>query len=80
MWEKEMVEKRGRSIVKALSWRFLATVTTMLAVYGFTGEATLSLGIGAVDLFVKLALYYFHERTWNTIAWGKAEYSKQFSK
>jgi len=50
----------------------VATLTTMAAVFAFTGEAMLSMGIGLVDLLVKLMLYYLHEHTWNGIAWGKA--------
>ena len=66
-----MREFRKRSVVKAVCWRFLATTSTMAIVYAFTGQAALSLGIGAVEVVVKLVLYYGHERLWNWIGWGK---------
>lgn len=69
-----MREYHKRSLVKAVSWRVLATVSTMAIVYVFTGEALLSVGIGAVEIVVKLFLYYGHERVWNLITWGKLEH------
>ncbi len=61
-----------RSFVKALSWRVLATVSTMTIVYVFTGQPLLSLGVGGAEVVVvKLLLYYGHERLWSWISWGK---------
>jgi uncharacterized membrane protein len=57
--------------VKAVCWRALATFSTVAIVYAFTGEAALSLGVGAVEVVVKLVLYYAHERMWEWIRWGK---------
>jgi len=66
-----MREFHKRSFVKALSWRVLATASTMAIVYAFTGQVALSLGVGAVEVIVKLLLYYGHERVWNWIRWGR---------
>lgn len=66
-----MTEKHLRSFTKSITWRFLATFTTMLLVYIFTKEITLSLGIGFFDIITKLFIYYFHERAWNSINWGR---------
>ena len=66
-----MREFHKRSVVKAICWRFLATVSTMAIVYAFTGKAALSLGVGAVEVLLKIMLYYGHERLWNHIRWGK---------
>lgn len=60
-----------RSILKALSWRLLATVATILIVFFFTHKFILSLGVGTVEVVVKLALYYFHERIWSLVRFGK---------
>ncbi|RKY40455.1 MAG: hypothetical protein DRP76_01890 [Candidatus Omnitrophota bacterium] len=60
-----------RSIIKALSWRVFATVATILIVFFFTRKIILSLGVGAVEIVVKLILYYFHERIWAVIPFGK---------
>ena len=60
-----------RSILKAISWRVVASCTTMLIVFAFTGKAALSLGIGAVEVVSKMFLYYLHERIWGAIGFGK---------
>ena len=65
-----MGEKRKRTIVKTLSFRILATITTVLVVFIFTGSATISLGIGVIEFVTKPFLYYAYERVWNRIEWG----------
>ena len=68
---KKLKEAHYRSIVKALSWRVLATLTTMLIVFAFTRKPILSIEIGAVEVIIKLLVYYFHERLWIVIPFGK---------
>jgi adenylylsulfate kinase len=63
-----------RSILKALSWRVFATLTTMLVVFAFTRKPVLSVGVGAVEVIVKLILYYFHERIWGFLGIGRKEH------
>jgi len=67
------MELRRRTVVKALTWRAIATVTTMSLVYMFTGQIELAAGIGAVDIIIKLILYYSHERAWNRVRWGRTK-------
>ena len=71
-----MGDKNTRSIVKAITWRVFATLITMLLVFFITKEVALSFGIGILDVFYKLLFYYFHERTWNHIKWGKDSWIK----
>lgn len=66
-----LIERKRRSMTKAVSWRILATFTTMLIVFSFTGKLELTLFIGGIDALFKMALYYVHERTWNNVLWGK---------
>ena len=58
-----MVSKK-RHIAKALSWRSLGTLDTMLVSWFVTGDPLVGLSIGALELVTKTALYYFHERVW----------------
>ena len=60
-----------RSIMKAITWRVLATLTTILLVFIFTREFIISIEVGIVEIIVKLFLYYFHERVWELIQFGK---------
>ena len=65
-----MADNRKRSIAKTISWRVVATVTTIVIVFTFTGEVALSFGVGAVEVTTKMALYYGHERAWSHGDWG----------
>lgn len=64
-------EKPVRSIVKAISWRILGTLDTMLIAWFITGKITMALSIGSIEVLTKMVLYFFHERIWNLIKWGK---------
>ncbi|RLA85061.1 MAG: hypothetical protein DRG40_05070 [Deltaproteobacteria bacterium] len=66
-----MEDFKKRSLAKAISWRVTASVTTMLIVYIFTGKAALSFGVGVIEAFSKMLLYYLHERGWQRIKWGR---------
>lgn len=63
-----------RSVLKAISWRVFATFTTMSIVFAFTRKPVLSLGIGGVEVVVKLILYYLHERIWGFLGVGRKEH------
>nr|NIN01786.1 adenylyl-sulfate kinase [candidate division Zixibacteria bacterium] len=68
-------ESHLRSAIKAISWRFWATVTTMLLVYIFTGTIKIVLAIGALEVTLKMLLYFLHERGWDKIRFGRKEIS-----
>ena len=60
-----------RSLVKTLSWRIIGTIDTTIVAYIITGTFTHAITIGGIELVSKMVLYYFHERGWNKIKWGK---------
>ncbi|MFT4662020.1 MAG: putative membrane protein [Patiriisocius sp.] len=64
-------ENIKRSITKTISWRVIGTITTMIISYIITGTLALAFSIGIIELISKMALYFFHERAWNKIEWGK---------
>jgi len=66
-----MSEKSYRSIVKSISWRTIGTIDTIVISYFITGKATLAISIGGIEVFTKMALYFFHERAWNRINFGR---------
>lgn len=68
-----MKEKAARSVVKSISWRITGTIDTMVISYFVTGDFTMALSIGSVEVFTKMALYFLHERLWNKIRFGKVE-------
>lgn len=56
--------------MKALSWRVLATLTTVVLVLAFTGELTLAVAVGGTEVVAEMVIYYLHERLWATVEWG----------
>ena len=59
-----MFASKTRSILKTLSWRIVGTLDTMALGWLITGDCLVGLKIGALELFTKMILYYFHERIW----------------
>ena len=68
-------ESNLRSLIKGVSWRFIATVTTMIIVYFFTKELRVAIVIGIIETILKILLFWLHERVWHKIKWGKSEKS-----
>lgn len=66
-----MADKYHRSIAKTISWRITGTIDTMIISYIITGSLKLAASIGFVEVFTKMTLYYFHERAWNKIKYGR---------
>ena len=69
--EVRNTEKASRSIVKAFSWRIVGTIDTIVISWFITGEIEMALSIGLIEVVTKMLLYFFHERIWNIIKWGK---------
>ena len=67
-YEKE--DSAIRSVIKAVSWRIFATVTTVLVIYALTDNGDLAMTVGYLDVTLKMGLYYFHERIWNRVQVG----------
>ena len=64
-------ENIKRSIVKTISWRVVGTLATVTISYAITGTMVLAFSIGGIELVSKMVLYFFHERAWNNLKWGK---------
>ena len=69
---KGVHEEHKRSALKTVSWRAIATSTTVILVYIFTGEFELAAGVGIGDVLLKVMFYFLHERAWNRIAFGRS--------
>ncbi|MFH1305771.1 MAG: DUF2061 domain-containing protein [Candidatus Omnitrophota bacterium] len=60
-----------RSFIKALTWRVIALLVTMIAVYIYSGDIKESLVVGISANLIKFFLYYAHERIWNKVHFGR---------
>ncbi len=65
------MESHFRTITKALSWRFVATLVTFTVVWLVTRKLSFAVEIGVADTLIKLGAYYFHERLWIRVKFGK---------
>ena len=64
-------ERNIRSVAKGVSWRVIATGTTIIIVYLFFGRLDLAIAAGMIETVLKIALYWGHERIWQKVKWGK---------
>ncbi len=63
-------ETHIRSILKGMSWRILASATTIGIAYSITGDTSIALGIGGIEAVLKIFFYYLHERAWQLVPRG----------
>jgi uncharacterized membrane protein len=63
-------ESQLRSLLKALTYRITGTVTTGIITFAVTGEWVTALAVGSIEPFVKLVVYYVHERAWQNVPIG----------
>ncbi|QKF60268.1 DUF2061 domain-containing protein [Aliarcobacter lanthieri] len=68
-----MHEKPYRSVAKAISWRTVGTLDTIIVSYFITGNLIMAASIGTIEVITKMVLYYFHERAWNKLSFGKVK-------
>ncbi|WP_095011720.1 DUF2061 domain-containing protein [Tsuneonella mangrovi] len=64
-------ERHSRSLVKAISWRALGSIDTFVLSLLFTHNAKAAGAIAGTEVVTKMVLYYFHERAWLRIGWGR---------
>jgi uncharacterized membrane protein len=65
------IDYTARSLCKSITWRMVSLCLTFLISYWVTGSARLATSISLMDLGAKFIVYYFHERIWTRISWGK---------
>lgn len=69
-----MQEYKGRSIAKAISWRITGSIDTFTLSFLITGNFFYASTISITEVVTKVFLYYFHERIWEKVRWGKPNY------
>lgn len=69
--EQTFKESHTRSFLKGLTWRIVATSTTITIAYIITGEVGDAFKIGAIEFVGKILIYYLHERAWQMVPRGR---------
>ena len=76
-WKRELsdnvdfFDKKTRTICKLITWRILISTTTFLTVWYVTGSQTQGLTYMSISILTNMFIFYFHERFWNRLKWGK---------
>jgi uncharacterized membrane protein len=65
------MDTRKRSWVKSVTWRAVGLVILGGIAYAVTGDLGAMTIITLLFHGVRLILYYWHERLWERISWGK---------
>lgn len=55
---------RKRHIAKAITWRVVGTIDTIILSWIISGNPFTGLKIGFAEVITKMILYYLHERVW----------------
>ena len=61
---------KKRHIAKTITWRLLATATTIVLAWIISGDPMIGLKVGGWEFFLKMLLYYVHERVWFKVNFG----------
>ena len=68
-----LIETKIRTIIKTLSWRVTATLTTIAIALAITRRIDIAIEIGIIEVFMKILIYYLHERLWTHMSVGIKE-------
>jgi uncharacterized membrane protein len=66
---KPLIDKK-RHILKTITWRIVGTLDTIIIGWVISGDPTIGLSIGGLEVFTKMILYYLHERAWYRSRFG----------
>lgn len=85
MQETRLLELKRRSIAKSLLWRFIGILWTWTGAYLillFTPAEYRTAGLLATFIVIyhhstRMIMYYFYERIWAWVAWGKITADKK---
>ena len=69
-------ETLRRSIAKTVSYRGVILILDFLSIYLFTGKVKVAFGFMLVSNVYTTVGYFFHERIWDKVKWGKIIYKK----
>jgi len=58
---------KKRSLAKTITWRITASATTLLIVRVVTGRWIIAGEVALLEVLIKMAVYYFHERAWERV-------------
>jgi sulfate adenylyltransferase large subunit len=64
-------ETHMRSLAKAVSWRATGSLDTFVVAFVITRSGKIAVSVALTEVVTKIFIYYFHERLWALVPWGK---------
>lgn len=58
-------------MAKAISYRIICIIMLALVTYAIIGNIIEMTAIVVVFQSIQMVIYYFHERTWEKVKWGR---------
>lgn len=69
--KRKFNEGNLRSLGKDITWRVVITGSNFFLPYFVTGSLKYGLTIMSIATLVNMTIYFFHERLWNLVPWGR---------
>ena len=66
-----MIERRSRSVVKAITWQIVGIIILSLLTYAITGSVKTMSTLTGTFYAIRIVLYYLNERLWDRINWQR---------
>ncbi|MFA6486334.1 MAG: DUF2061 domain-containing protein [Candidatus Magasanikbacteria bacterium] len=66
-------EAWSRSLLKAITYRIVILILDFTVIYWLTGKSEIALGFMVASNIYTTIAYYFHERAWDNVKWGKTK-------
>lgn len=67
------IDHKIRSWTKSFTWRFIGIIILLPLTYIFTGKWESAAAVTLSFHTIRMILYYFHERIWERISWGRGD-------
>ena len=68
------MDTKERSWAKSITWRIVGIVILGAISYAFTHDWGKTTSITIIFHTIRLILYYFHERLWEAVSWGRIKH------
>mgnify|MGYP001564623615 CR=1 FL=1 len=65
-----------RSFIKGIVWEALSFIITTYAVFIVYGDFIASIKFSLILTIIKAFIFFFHERLWKKVKWGKVQDQK----
>lgn len=69
MQNNRNIDKK-RHLAKTITWRIIASLITFVIAYIVTGSFKFGTSVTLFDFFIKMIIYYYHERIWYNFDFG----------